>query len=172
MVFTPPAYARGARGAMGPTRKEPSARCRCHFTSGASGLVSVTPGCLGSLCRALPGVAVTDPFELLATRANTLRFRPLARRIAVHLPCTQVNVARSESAMLSLLRQVPLLDVQPLPRPPYCCGAAGSHMLEFPARAAKLRELYPQWDAFDAVRERLDPAGRFLNGYLREVLVG
>jgi glycolate oxidase iron-sulfur subunit len=82
---------------------------------------------------------VTDPFELLAARADTLRFRPLARRIAVHLPCTQVNVARSESAMLALLRRVPLLDVQPLPRPPYCCGAAGSHMLEFPARAAELR---------------------------------
>ena len=108
--------------------------------SGASELVSVTPGCLGSLRRALSGVPVTDPFELLAARADTLRFRPLARRIALHLPCTQVNVARSESAMLSLLRQVPLLDVQPLPRPPYCCGAAGSHMLEFPARAAELRE--------------------------------
>ena len=108
-------------------------------SSGASGLVSVTPGCLGSLRRALPGVAVTDPFELLAARADTLRFRPLARRIAVHLPCTQANVARSESAMLALLRRVPLLGVQPLPRPPYCCGAAGSHMLEFPARAAELR---------------------------------
>jgi glycolate oxidase iron-sulfur subunit len=108
-------------------------------SSGASALVSVTPGCLGSLRRALPGAPVTDPFELLAARADTLRFRPLARRIAVHLPCTQVNVARSESAMLTLLRRVPLLDVQPLPRPPYCCGAAGSHMLEFPARAAELR---------------------------------
>ncbi len=109
-------------------------------SSGASGLVSVTPGCLGSLRRALPGVPVADPFELLAARADTLRFRPLARRIALHLPCTQVNVARSESAMLTLLRQVPQLDVQPLPRPPYCCGAAGSHMLEFPARAAELRD--------------------------------
>jgi glycolate oxidase iron-sulfur subunit len=109
-------------------------------SSGASELVSVTPGCLGSLRRALPGVPVADPFELLAARADMLRFRPLARRIALHLPCTQVNVARSESAMLSLLRQVPLLDVQPLPRPPYCCGAAGSHMLEFPARAAELRD--------------------------------
>lgn len=39
-------------------------------------------------------------------------------------------------------------------------------------RASELRELYPQWDAFGAVRERIDPAGRFLNGYLREVLVG
>jgi FAD/FMN-containing dehydrogenase len=39
-------------------------------------------------------------------------------------------------------------------------------------RARELRELYPQWDAFGAVRERIDPSGRFLNAYLREVLVG
>jgi FAD/FMN-containing dehydrogenase len=39
-------------------------------------------------------------------------------------------------------------------------------------RAGELRDLYPQWDAFGAVRERIDPAGRFLNGYLRELLVG
>ncbi|MFN8513250.1 MAG: D-arabinono-1,4-lactone oxidase [Chloroflexia bacterium] len=39
-------------------------------------------------------------------------------------------------------------------------------------RADELRALYPRWEAFDAVRARLDPNGRFLNGYLREVLVG
>lgn len=108
--------------------------------SGATTLVSVTAGCLGTLRRALPGARVADPFELLAAHAAPLRFRPLARRVAVHLPCTQVNVARSEAAMLQLLRRIPALDVQPLPRPPYCCGAAGSHMLEFPARAARLRD--------------------------------
>ena len=36
--------------------------------------------------------------------------------------------------------------------------------------ARELRDLYPQWDDFLALRERLDPAGRFLNGYLRELL--
>jgi glycolate oxidase iron-sulfur subunit len=55
------------------------------------------------------------------------------------LPCTQTNVARSEGDLLSLLRQVPALEVKPVPRPPHCCGAAGSHMLEFPERAARLR---------------------------------
>ena len=110
------------------------------LASGAEQLVSITPGCLGTLRRALPGVTVADPVSLLSARADRLRFGPLARRVAVHLPCTQTNVARSEGALLSLLRQVPELEVKPVPRPPHCCGAAGSHMLEFPERAARLRD--------------------------------
>jgi len=108
--------------------------------SGATHLVTVTPGCLGTLRRALPGVAVDDPVNLLAARIDRLRFRPLARRTALHLPCTQVNVARNENALQKLLHVIPELDLQVVPRAPYCCGAAGTHMLEFPERAARLRE--------------------------------
>lgn len=113
---------------------------RAWEASGAAQLVSVTPGCLGTLRHALPGVRVVDPLTLLAIHAESLQFRPLPLRVAVHLPCTQVNVARSDSALLQLLRRVPDLDVMPLPRPPHCCGAAGSHLLEFPERAAHLRD--------------------------------
>jgi glycolate oxidase iron-sulfur subunit len=108
--------------------------------SGASQLLSVTPGCLGTLRRALPGVSVLDPVELLAAHAESLHFHPLAQRVALHLPCTQINVARTDAALLQLLRRVPGLEVLSLPRPPYCCGAAGSHLLEFPTRAAQLRD--------------------------------
>ena len=108
--------------------------------SGATQLLSVTPGCLGTLRRALPGTSVIDPLELLAAHAGQLHFRPLAQRVALHLPCTQINVARSDGALLQLLRRVPELEVMSLPRPPYCCGAAGSHLLEFPARAEQLRD--------------------------------
>jgi Fe-S oxidoreductase len=113
---------------------------RAWAASGASQLLSVTPGCLGTLRRALPGVGVLDPVELLAARAGSLRFRPLAQRVALHLPCTQINVARTDAALLQLLRRIPELEVLSLPRPPYCCGAAGSHLLEFPARAGQLRD--------------------------------
>jgi FAD/FMN-containing dehydrogenase len=37
--------------------------------------------------------------------------------------------------------------------------------------ARELREAYPQFDAFRAVRERLDPGGRFLNAHLRSLFV-
>ena len=36
-------------------------------------------------------------------------------------------------------------------------------------KAAELRDLYPRWDDFHAVRRELDPHGRFLNAYLREL---
>jgi L-gulonolactone oxidase len=36
--------------------------------------------------------------------------------------------------------------------------------------AATLRERYPQWDRFQAVRARLDPGGVFVNDYTRRVL--
>jgi FAD-linked oxidoreductase len=36
--------------------------------------------------------------------------------------------------------------------------------------AAQLRELYPRWDDFQAVRKRLDPDGVFANAYVERVL--
>jgi FAD/FMN-containing dehydrogenase len=38
--------------------------------------------------------------------------------------------------------------------------------------ARELRDLYPQWDAFLAVRQNVDPEGRFLNAYLRDLFLG
>ncbi len=35
--------------------------------------------------------------------------------------------------------------------------------------ATELAKLYPHWDDFQAVRRRLDPAGKFLNRYLRRI---
>jgi FAD/FMN-containing dehydrogenase len=37
--------------------------------------------------------------------------------------------------------------------------------------ARELRDLYPEWDAFLAIRARVDPTGRFLNPYLRELFL-
>jgi glycolate oxidase iron-sulfur subunit len=138
-----PAFCCGAMDLHGGAAGEAAQAAQCvreaWTASGAATLLSVTPGCLGTLRRALPGVSVLDPVELLAEHAESLSFRPLAHRVALHLPCTQINVAHTDVALLQLLRRVPELDVLPLPRPPYCCGAAGSHLLEFPERAAQLR---------------------------------
>jgi FAD/FMN-containing dehydrogenase len=37
--------------------------------------------------------------------------------------------------------------------------------------ARELARLYPQWERFQAIRQRLDPDGRFLNDHLRRLLV-
>jgi glycolate oxidase iron-sulfur subunit len=39
-----------------------------------------------------------------------------------------------------LLARIPGLELEVLPTQGMCCGAAGNHMLEFPRRAAALRE--------------------------------
>ena len=39
------------------------------------------------------------------------------------------------------------------------------------ARPSYLRRVYPRWDEFLRIRQELDPAGRFLNPHLREVLL-
>lgn len=106
----------------------------------ADHLVTVTPGCLSTLRQALPDVRVDDPYRLLAERIDQLSFHPLPSRVALHVPCTQANVARSDAMLVQLLQRIPQLEVKRLPAPPYCCGAAGSHVLQFPERAAQLRE--------------------------------
>lgn len=138
-----PAFCCGAMDLHGgdADRAEQAARqVRANWEkAGADHLVSVTPGCIGTLRRAIPDADVIDPVTLLAARADRLSFRPLQERVAVHLPCTQSNVARSDAALLKLLQRIPGLDAKALPRPPHCCGAAGTHMLEFRERAARLR---------------------------------
>lgn len=39
----------------------------------------------------------------------------------------------------------------------------------FSPELARVRELYPSWDRWNAVRRRLDPGGKFLNPFLRRI---
>jgi glycolate dehydrogenase iron-sulfur subunit len=117
-----------------------AARVRAVFAAcGSDILLTATPGCLGTLREDLPNAQVHDAMAFLDLHGDALRFRPLARRAALHLPCTQVNVARADGAVQRLLARIPQLDITALPTQGMCCGAAGSHMLEFPERAAALR---------------------------------
>ncbi|MDE2272352.1 MAG: (Fe-S)-binding protein [Xanthomonadaceae bacterium] len=112
---------------------------RLFATCSAEALLTATPGCLGTLREDLPGVQVHDAMAFLDLHGDALAFRPLNRRAVLHLPCTQVNVARAEGAVQRLLARIPGLELDVLPTQAMCCGAAGSHMLEFPRRAAALR---------------------------------
>ena len=109
--------------------------------AGANSLLTATPGCLGTLREALPGVAIEDAMAFVERECGALRFRALPLRAALHLPCTEVNVARADGAVRRLLARVPGLELLPLPPQPACCGAAGSHVLDFPQRARALRAL-------------------------------
>lgn len=99
-------------------------------------------GCHADLARTL-GPAGAKVRELTAFIADdpALDALPLRRadaRVLVHVPCTQTTAVRRGDAAAALLGRIPGLIVQSLPDRG-CCGAAGSHMLLHPGRAAALR---------------------------------
>ena len=107
--------------------------------AGQENVLCLASGCHDSLARSLAGTApVEDALALLDRLGDALRFRPAQRRVALHLPCTQRSVVRSEAALRRLLARVPGLDLVELPDTG-CCGAAGLHQLAEPARADALR---------------------------------
>ena len=124
-----------------------AARNRTAFAAGVQ-VLSTATGCHESLAQSLAGHApVRDAAEFLLSHADTLRFRPANRRVALHLPCTQRAGVRSDTALRALLARIPALTIIELPDTG-CCGAAGTHMLEFPERARQLRQ--PLLDALAA----------------------
>jgi glycolate oxidase iron-sulfur subunit len=103
-------------------------------------VLTLATGCHEAVVQALQGSAeVIDALAFLASRADRLTFRPTHQRVALHLPCTQRNVVRSEPATLTLLARIPGLEVVSLDAGFGCCGAAGTQMLTDPARAAAFR---------------------------------
>lgn len=110
-------------------------------------VLGLSSGCHEALADALVGQAVVrDAIDVLAERADRLRFAPRTERVALHLPCTQRNVVRSDGALRTLLARVPGLEVIDLDAGLGCCGAAGTAMLDDPARAATFRQ--PLLDQF------------------------
>lgn len=137
------ALARHAGDVVAATRQNQAACTALAEVGGDTVLVSAT-GCFGDLrdhASKPDGPAIRDIHAFLARDEHLaqLRFRPLARRAALHLPCTQVNVVGQIESVRALLALIPALTVLPLPEQPRCCGAAGSYFIEHPAIADRLR---------------------------------
>lgn len=122
-------------------------------------VLTLASGCHESLSQSLAGASNTvDALDFLAARAEALRFRDTHERIALHLPCTQRNVVKSDVATRALLARVPgleviELDADPLQQGMGCCGAAGTQMLTAPERANVFRQpLLDQFQASGATR--------------------
>lgn len=125
---------------------EQAAHTRASLQAAGVDVVLVSAsGCYGDLRdQVLAGAAppVVDIHAFLAADARwpALSFKPLSARVALHLPCTQVNVVGDTAPITALLATIPGLAVLPLPLHPRCCGAAGSYFIEHPAQADRLRE--------------------------------
>lgn len=122
--------------------------------AGTQTVLTLASGCHESIAQALHGVADTiDAIDFLAARADALCFRDTRTRVALHLPCTQRNVVRSDRATRALLARMPGLEIIELDAGHGCCGAAGTQMLADPARAAAFRQpLLDQFEASGATR--------------------
>lgn len=107
--------------------------------AGYDTVLSTASGCHAALAAALaPEQRLRDALDVLAERAERLHFRAAHAPVALHLPCSQQTVVGSEPALRRLFARIRGLQVIELPGMG-CCGAAGTHMLEQPARAAALR---------------------------------
>ncbi|MFZ2754512.1 MAG: heterodisulfide reductase-related iron-sulfur binding cluster [Lysobacteraceae bacterium] len=122
--------------------------------AGVSTVLSLASGCHDTLADSLRGQSIVrDAIDVIAENADRLRLAARPERIALHLPCTQRNVVRSDAALRTLLARVPALEVIVLDAGFGCCGAAGTQMLADPGRAARLRQpLLDQLAASGATR--------------------
>lgn len=68
------------------------------------------------------------------------QFKPLAKRLAIHTPCSMRNGLRQTDASLALLKHIPELQVASIPAGAGCCGAAGSYMLSQAKLARVIRQ--------------------------------
>lgn len=110
-----------------------------HAFAHAQVVLTLASGCHEAVADAV-GERAIDANAFLARHADGLRFAPRRERVALHLPCTQRNVARSDDAVRALLARVPELDVVIIDAGFGCCGAAGTQMLTDPTRTARFRQ--------------------------------
>ena len=116
----------------------------------------IASGCLRSLRdHALQGtqLVVDDVLAFLAAdeQIARLRFRPLPKRAALMVPCSQIANGTGSAPVKALLSRIAELEVQLMPEQPRCCGAAGNYFIESPSQADRLRaEKLDQLDTLKA----------------------
>ncbi|MGB7550151.1 MAG: (Fe-S)-binding protein, partial [Chromatiaceae bacterium] len=96
--------------------------------------VGLASACVAELRGHPPLGATHDLCRLLADRDWPARVHmaPLPQRVAVHVPCSQRNRLGDEDAAFALLRRIPGISLVPLPDNAFCCGAAGTYLLQRP----------------------------------------
>jgi glycolate oxidase iron-sulfur subunit len=106
-------------------------------------VLSIASGCGAQLAGyAVLGEKHADICNFLVQEkvVSRLRFRPFARQVAVHIPCTLENVLHGKNAVLQLLSHIPQLQLERVGRKGSCCGAGGTAFLTRPDIAQCLRE--------------------------------
>jgi glycolate oxidase iron-sulfur subunit len=113
-------------------------------------ILTTATGCAATLLEYNQRVAGADDFTRKVTDISTflarvawpetVRLKPLPRRVAVHDPCSLTHVLRQSDRPHAVLRRIPDIELVTLPDAARCCGAAGSYMLTHPDTADRLRD--------------------------------
>jgi len=120
------------------TAKALAEKNRAAFKSNIPVLTLAT-GCHAQLAQSLQAQnKVMDALDFILQHADKLAFKAANKKIALHIPCSQSTVVKSDDAARKLLAMIPELLIHQLPDRG-CCGAAGLHMLTEPKRANRLR---------------------------------
>ncbi len=64
-------------------------------------------------------------------KVSQLNFAPLDQQVIIHTACSLKNVLQEEQLLYQLLALIPGIKLHKL-NSQYCCGAAGSYMLQYP----------------------------------------
>ncbi|WP_245649051.1 (Fe-S)-binding protein [Magnetovibrio blakemorei] len=86
-----------------------------------------------------PIIDILD-FLLEEGQIGKLSFQGLKTKVAVHEPCSQRNVLKSQDLIYTALAQIPDLDIVALANNAMCCGAGGTQMMTQPELASPLRD--------------------------------
>lgn len=102
-------------------------------------IITVASGCGAGLCDYLSTHRIHDISAFLSTCDwSDIPLSPLAMRVFVQDPCTLRNVQKSHQAVYQLLKNIPALEVIPLPGNSQCCGGAGTYMINQKEMAGSL----------------------------------
>lgn len=118
---------------------------------GAAPAVGIASACVAELRTRSELAESHDICRLLADLdwPDQAGLTPLSSRIAVHEPCSQRNMLRDGRAAYDLLRRIPDIELLPLPDNSFCCGAAGTYLLQRPEMSQTL--LRPKLDQLSAL---------------------
>ena len=123
------------------TAEQLAAQNRGAFAAGFDAVIVTASGCAAQLLESQLPAPVTDAVSFIARQPwpDRLQLHGGDEVVAVHEPCSALNVLRSSDDSYRLLRRIPGLTVVPLADNATCCGAAGSYLLRYPVLADQLR---------------------------------
>lgn len=119
-------------------------------------VVSLATGC-GTTLKDYPGYIDTEKTQsdlhhsfankivdissliLNSTWPANLKLKNFEKKIALHSPCTLKNVWQTSDHAERILKRIPGAEIS-LIQDPFCCGAAGTYMLDFPKISESLAD--------------------------------